>query len=182
MSYVKNIFYLFFLIYFLSGCTGEQPKHEREQNNKLTLNISGGEFENTVLNLDPTFANYGEDNDHFLIGFIAVVDNDTTVFNLMFKGQSPGVFPIERNDTTEGGFGNGFSFIRWIGNEKPGSRYFIISESGEINIEKLGNAGEEIVGSFKGYAYDIKFEVPKDSFYIEGTFSAIRGEEKVALY
>lgn len=182
MTYIKKAFTVFFLIYFFSGCTGEQPKNEPEQKNKLVLNINGGDFEKSVLEFTPVSANYGEEKDYFLIGFSSVLNNDTTLVNLMFKGKSTGIFHIELNDTIKEGPENGFSFISWKENEEPGSRYFLMSNSGEINIEKLGNAGEEIAGSFKGFAYDTKFEVPKDTFYIEGTFTVIRGEDKVNLY
>lgn len=182
MLHLKNGTFLFLLIYFLSGCTGEQTKTASELKNQLKLRISGGEFENIVLDLEPTFASYGEENDYFLMGFMEVFKTDTTVVNLMFKGESPGVFPIEWHDTTDVGLENGFSFISWIGNEKPGSRYFIISKSGEINIEKLGNVGEVIVGSFKGYAFDQLDEMPQDTFHLEGTFRVIRGDNKEKPY
>jgi hypothetical protein len=132
---------------------------------ELTFSLKGEMFKDGKMSLQPLSAYYNDADGVTVVEFKGMIDKDSAVVNITFSDTKPGKFAVGKM-SGKGSGKNGFTVIGWIPGADPGSKYFFLSNTGEIDITGYSDV---IEGTIKGGATDIRAETPSDLSF-EGSF------------
>lgn len=132
---------------------------------ELSFTLKGEIFKDGKLVLQPLSAYYNEADGVTTVEFKGMIEKDSAVVNITFADTKPGKYEVGKM-SGKGSGKNGFTVIGWIPGADPGSKYFYLSNTGEIDVKTYGDF---IEGTIKGGATDIRAESPSDLMF-EGSF------------